>query len=198
VFFGNGDEMVKFRLRKDIRRGSNADAVVRGGEIQVRGSVRGWFESRGPAGQVGRVLGGQGMEHQGRQRKIIDHLGFIGSVAEVGDIVLVRDVGFGEQDDLRGDDIQQFAHKLHDGMGFRQMGATGAQGFPEIGYGIEADDAGALGDVKQEDIKEFQQNVRISEIQVDLVGAEGGPAPFRPIGSIEFMQQGRGTGTQDG
>ena len=64
----------------------------------------------------------EGVEHQWGQGKVVDHLGFVGAIAEVGDVVSVGDVGFGDEGDLGRHDVEQGTHQLDDTVG---LGAGG-------------------------------------------------------------------------
>ncbi len=56
---------------------------MRRGEIEERGLLRRRMQRAGPAGERLRGAGDQRVGGQRRQREIVDHVRFVGAVAEV-------------------------------------------------------------------------------------------------------------------
>ena len=94
-----------------------------------------------PAVEYGCVAGLQCFGEQGCEAELIDHLGFI-AVAVVADVLFVGDVGFGQEDRAGCHLVDNGAHEFDDFVRLGQVDAGGSQLFPEIGDGIESDDAG--------------------------------------------------------
>ena len=103
----------------------------------------------------------------------------------------MRHVGFGDEQHAGGEHPQQVAQQLHDLVRFRQMDAGRADCLPQVGDGIEPDDLGAVVDVEQQDVQVFEQHIRIAEVHVELVVAEGGPDVALPGRGLHRAQQRR-------
>ncbi len=129
------------------------------------------------------------MQNQGRQGEIIDRMGLF-AAPEIGQVLGVGHIGFGEQDHRFCGVIGQKPHQFHDGMGLRQVDAIGADLFPQKRHRIEPDDAHPLVDMQPHDPQKFEQNLGVGEIQIDLIMAEGAPDMARPIGGFDLAQQG--------
>jgi len=131
----------------------------------------------------------QGMQHQGRQGKIIDQLGFVDSVAEIGNVVFMRYVGLADQQDLREGHVQGGPDQLDNLVGLGKVDTRGADFLPQVCDGIQADKLRPSGRVKKQRIQDIQQYIWIMEIQVDLVGAERSPHGFTAGRGVEAGQQ---------
>src|SRR5438045_729 len=129
------------------------------------------------------------MQDQRRQREIIHELGFIRSVSEIGEVLRVRDVCFGDEQNVWRDLVQDFAQELDDAMRLRQMDAGSADLFPKISDGVQSDEARALFDVKEQSTYNGQQHVRLFEVQVHLVRAESCPHFFPSRAGGKFREQ---------
>ena len=129
-------------LGEDATGRVEPDAVVRGQEIEEGGPARGQRQPGGPGGERPRAAGLERVEDEGRQGKVVDQLGLVRPVAEVGEIVRVGDVGLGDQPDARRKLIQDGAKELDDPVGLRQVDAGGADLLPKVGDGIQTDELG--------------------------------------------------------
>ena len=169
-----GDEVIQFAGRNESLERPDSDSVMGGGEIQESAAPGRRGKLRGPAGQVARVALVQGMQQQGREAELVNQVRFVG-VAKIRNVLLVRHIGFGQQQHIRRDDGKQVAENLHGFVGLGQMDAVGADLLPEVGDGIQADDAGPHAHVEQQDIKHLEQHIGVREVEVDLVVAERRP-----------------------
>ena len=97
------------------------------------------------------------------------------AVAEIADIFIVRNVGFGDQAAAGIGAIEDQAPQFDNLVHFRQVDAGRARRLPDKPDGIKADRAPAGGGILQQHIDAFQQHRRLTEVNVDLVFAEGGP-----------------------
>ncbi len=150
-------------------------------------------------GQGGCVPAQEGVEQQGRQGEVVDHLGFIATVAEVADVLRVGNVGFRDDLGVRRHPVQDAAEELDQGVGLGSMNAVRADFLPEVGHGVLAHIAHALADVEEQQGHHALQHLQAAVIQIHLVGAEGGPEVNpAPVGFPEFGQQGQGPGAHDG
>ena len=69
--------------------------------------------------QLEGVAGGKGVQHQRCQGELVDHLGLVGAVAEVADVVGVGHVGLADQQHLGGHRVEYGSPELHDLVGLR-------------------------------------------------------------------------------
>ena len=120
------------------------------------------------------------------------------AVAEVADVFVVRHIGLGQKDDIRRDDGEEVPEQLYHLVGLGQVNAGGSDFFPEIGNGVQPDDAGAGVDVEKKNVQDFEKDIRVGEVQVDLVRAERGPHVLQPLSGLHGCKQGRGAGAHDG
>ncbi|MBA7554851.1 hypothetical protein ES705_47487 [subsurface metagenome] len=72
----------------------------------------------------------EGIQHQGRQGKLVDKLGFIIAVTEIRYIIFMRHIGFGNDHYPGGYNIENSAKELHNRMGLFKMYAAGADCLP--------------------------------------------------------------------
>src|SRR5690349_17192743 len=135
----------------------------------------------------------QRVQDQRRQGKVVDHTRFIVAVPKIRYVVLVRDVGLGDQEHIRCDDIQHSAEQTDDPVGLRQVNTGGPDFLPEIGNGIQSDELRSLGNIKQQRVDDFQKHIRILKVEVHLIGAECGPYLPGAGGCIECGEQRQGT-----
>ena len=124
------------------------------------------------------------MQQQGRKREIVYHLGLVAAVAEITDIFIVGNVGFGNQDYLGGDHVQNAAKQPHHLMGLRQVNTRGADLLPQVGDGIHADDFCPLGHIEKQYPHHVFKNIEAAVVEIDLVRAEGGPQVHPPTANF--------------
>ena len=91
----------------------------------------------------------------------------------------MRDIGFSQNDDIRSYDIQYCAEQLDHIMGLGQVNAAGSDFLPQIGNGIQSQDARILLRIKKQDVDHFFEHIQAFEVKVDLVGTECGPEMHR-------------------
>jgi len=166
----------------------HADAVVRRREIEKRPAGRGGCERGQPADQRLGVLVQPGVQQQRRQAELIHHVRFV-AVAEIADVLGMRDVRFGQQQHARGHPRQHFAEELYHGVRLRQVNARCANLLAHISHGVQANDPRPAPHVVQQHLGQFQQYLRLVKVQVHLVGAEGRPDLPRPAAGRKFGQQ---------
>ena len=109
-------------------------------------------QASSPFGKVRGVAGVKGVQNQGRERELVDHLGLVRAVAKVGDVLVVGDVGLGDENHVRRDRVQDGAEELDHPMRLLQVDAGGADLFPQVGDSVQADDLGPFFDVQQKDL----------------------------------------------
>ena len=133
------------------------------------------------------------VQHQRRQGKLIDHLRFVMTVAEVADVIFMRHVGFGDDHRTGRDRIGNSAEQLNQQMGFFQMDAARAGGFPHIADGVETHIVRAFLQVVEQHPHHADQHLWIAEVKIDLIGAEGRPDKAHlAVRHLEGRQQRRG------
>ena len=66
--------------------------------------------------------------------------------------------------------------------------AAGSRDFPQEGDGIETKDAHSAIQIESHDAHELQQHLRIAEIEIDLVVAEGAPDMARAAHGLHRAQ----------
>ena len=166
----------------------HADAVMGCGEVEEGAAFRRGLEIHGPLREMPAVSGDQRMQQQGRQRELVDHVSLV-SVPEIADILRMRDIRFRQEGDVNADEFDKIPHQLHHLVCFIEMDAGGSGPFPEIGNGVQPDDARAVGDIEQEDVQKLEQHIRIGKVEVELVVAERGPEMADPRPRPNFAQQ---------
>ena len=137
------------------------------------------------------------MQQQRRQAELVDHVRLV-AVAEIADVLGMGHVGLGEQHQARLQHLQHIAQQLDHLVRLRQVDAAGADLFPQIGNGVEADDLGAVMDIEQQNIQKLEQHIRVGEVDIDLVVAERAPNPALAVGRLHRAQQRRGARAGDG
>jgi len=137
------------------------------------------------------------MECERREGEVVHHLGFIGAArlrercAEVTDVIFMRHIRLGDQQDAGRHGVENCPPQLHNRVRLRQVDARRAGRLPQIGNRVEANDLRALGDVMQQYIRHLQEHLGIGIVEVDLVCAEGGPDVAQAIGRLHGCQQGQ-------
>lgn len=157
----------------------DANAVVRREEVEERGSLGGRPGRPRPRREMAGVRAQQRMQHQRWKREIVDQLRLVRPVPEVRDVVHVRHVGLGDELNFRRCPIHYGAHQLNDRVRLWQVNAGRADLLPEIGDRIESDEPCPLAHVEQQRLHQRDEHPRILHVHVHLIGAEGGPNPFR-------------------
>ena len=196
--FGNaGDEGAALFVGEDVFEGTEADAVVGGGEVEEGAAWRQVGQGSGPFCEVFSGAGLEGVEEEWGEGELIDHVGLVAGT-EVGEVFAVGDVCFGDEDDVGGDDVEDVAQEFDDLVGLGEVDAGGADLFPEIGDGVESDDPDAAVDVVEEDVKKFEEDIGIGEVEVNLVFAEGGPDVAGAVAGLGEGEEGVGAGSDDG
>ncbi len=174
---------------------------MRGQEIQERAALGRGRKGREPAPERRGIPRSKGVEGEGRQGKLVDHVGLI-PLPKVGDVLLMRNVGFRHEEHrvLRGvkGQFADQAQGLHQGVGFRKVNAGRPQTLVEIGHRIKAHEPGALGQIEEEHPGEFQKHPGVGQVQINLIFAKGGPDVAHPPIGVNGHQQGRGSGTHHG
>ena len=100
------------------------------------------------------------MKDERRKRKVIDELRFILSIAEIGNVLFVRHIGFGDEMDMRGNVIKHGAQELNDGVRLRKVNAGGADLLPKICDGIETNELRAVLCVHEDEYRRFRAGHR--------------------------------------
>ncbi len=137
------------------------------------------------------------MQDERRQGEVVHHLRFVSAVAEVRNIVGVRDVGLGDQHHTRRNFVQHGAQKLNDPVRLRQVNAGRADFLPQIGYRIQPDKFRAPRNVKQQEIDDLQQHLGLPTVEIDLIFAERRPHLLFAGRGSEARQQRQGAGADD-
>ena len=117
-----------------------------------------------PAAQSLQPRGGAGderVQHQRRQRELVDEVGLVVAVAEVGDVLGVRNVGLGEQPRPGRDLVDEGPPQLDDGVGLRQVQARRAGLLPEEPDRVQPDRRGAADEVAEQHVGELEQGLRV-------------------------------------
>ena len=110
--------------------------------------------------------------------------------AKVTEILGAGHVCFGEQDHRFTGKIAQHPHQFNDGMGLRQVDGRCADFLPEKRHRVQPQDAHAVVDMQAHDPEEFQQDLGVSEIEIDLIVAKGAPDMAGAICGFHLAQQG--------
>src|SRR5688500_13386804 len=147
-----------------------------GGEKIKKGGAAGWqLKSLSPFREDMAIPCMKSVQDQRRQREVIDHLRLIPAIAEIGDILIVRDICLCNEDHMRCYFVEHRAKEADDAVCPGQVNTGGADFLPEIGDSIQTDELGTLSSIKQESVDNFQQYIRITEIEIDLICAERRP-----------------------
>ena len=131
----------------------------------------------GPGAEPRGGAGDEGVQDQRRQRELVDEVGLVLAVAEVGDVLRVGDVGLGQQPRARGHVVDQGPPELDDRVGLRQVDAGGAGLLPEEPDGVEPDGRGTTREVAEQHVGQLEQRGGVPHVDVDLVLAERRPGP---------------------
>jgi hypothetical protein len=104
----------------------------------------------------------QGVQQQRRrQTELVDHVGLV-TVAEVTYVLPVGHIGLGDQYTVRRGHLDHISQQFHHLVRLPQMDTTGTELLPQIGDGIQTDEAGTLADVKEKDRDELDQHFRVA------------------------------------
>src|SRR5210317_2208959 len=98
----------------------------------------------GPVSQNRTVFFEEGIEQQRRQSKVVNHLRLIFAVSKVADVLLVGYIGFRNNDDIRGNQIQYTPEEFNHVVGLTQMDTSGADFFPQVSDCIKSQDSSSL------------------------------------------------------
>ncbi len=80
------------------------------------------------------------VQQQRRQAELVDHVRLV-ALAEIADVLGMRDVGLGQQQHVRGERLNEVAQQLDHLVRLRQVDAGGPRLLPEIGDRVQPDDA---------------------------------------------------------
>ena len=180
-----------FRVRENPLQRPHTDAVVRCGKIQECPAARQCRERRGPLCQVSSLARLQGVEEKWRQGELVDNMCFI-AVAEVGDILILRHVCLRDEKNVRRQQLNDVAEQLDDLVRLWQVNAWRAEILPQVGDGVESEYPHTLGDIKKQDVDEFEQDIRILKVEIYLVVAERGPDVSLAVAGLGAAQKGGG------
>ena len=134
------------------------------------------------------VLHAQRHEQPRHERKMKRHVAFVAlALAEVGHRVLRPLVGLAQQHAVAVFLVHVRAQPLEDGVGFRQVFATGALAFVEIGHGVQPQPVHAQVEPEIHHLDHFVMHLRVVPVEVRLVREEAVPVigarPRRPRSS---------------
>lgn len=129
----------------------------------------------------------QPIDRQRRQRKVIDPMRLV-AVTEVAQILLIGQVGFGNQNDVGGSMVDQGPHQPDDFMGFRLVHAGAAGSLPQKRHCIQSNNPHTALDVPQQHVQHLQQYRRRRVVQIDLIATKGAPHLFGALGRIKSLQ----------
>ncbi|MPL99986.1 hypothetical protein SDC9_46209 [bioreactor metagenome] len=185
------DHRRDFLGRQDALDRAHADAVMARGEVEIGATQRRRRHRPQPAPQVPHRARQHRMQHQGRQRELIDHMRLV-TPAEIAQVLGLGHVRLGQQDHRLGRVIRKQPHQLHDRMGLRHVDRGRARRLPQEGHRIEPDDPHAFVDMQPQDAQDLEQHLGVAEIEIDLIVAEGAPDMARPRRRRHRAQKRRG------
>ena len=133
------------------------------------------------------------MQNERWQREVVDDMSFV-PFAEIAQVLGLGHIGFGQKDDRFDGVVAQQSDQLHDGVGLRQVDRRRPRLFPQERHRIETDDLNSVVDMRPNDPKEFEQNLWITKIKVDLIVAERAPDMARTVLCVDLLQERRGPG----
>ena len=169
-----GEHLVDFTLRQGAFGRPQPDPVMAGSEIEIGASGQGRRIAPRQPFQIKRIAGQQRVRQQRRQGEIIDDMRFI-LVAEIGQIFMVGNIGFGDDDQRFDMMIKQGAQQPYDFVSLIEIDRRRADFFPEKGDRIKPEDTYTMVDIGSDDLDKFDQDFGIAEIEVQLVGTECAP-----------------------
>ena len=152
------DQTVEPLLRHQPFQRANSDPVVRRREVEEGHACAGEFKIRTARHSRAPRHRSECVQQQRRKAELIDGMCLV-SVAEVADVLLVRHIGFRQQNGPRRKIIDQVAHQLDDRMRLGQMHARRADSLPQETDGVQANDGGPVLDVQQQDVQRLEQHV---------------------------------------
>src|SRR5574339_33384 len=133
------------------------------------------------------------MQSQWWQCKVINHLRFVCSVPEIGNIVIVWDVCLCNEQNIRRCNIQHCTDEANDAMGLWKMDTRCSNFFPQVRDGIQTNQLSTFGNIKKQCVDDFQKHIWVLKIEIDLISTERGPHPFRARGRFKLRQERQGT-----
>ncbi len=86
------------------------------------------------------------MQQQRRQAELVHQMRLV-TVAKIADVLVMGQVGLGQQNRARGDVIHHQSHQLDNLMSLGQVNAGGADLLPQIGNGIQAHNPSTVGNI---------------------------------------------------
>ena len=88
---------------------------------------------------------------------------------------MIRHVGFGDQNGAGSELIQDCPQQTHQFVCLWQVDAGRGTLFPQIAYRIKAEYADTSFEEQSNNPEEFQQYIRVTEIEIDLIVTECTP-----------------------
>ena len=85
---------------------------------------------------------------------------------------------FAQQQGAGTHDFAHHAHHAHQGVHLQQVAAGGAQGFPNVGHRVQADDVDTVVAQVQHVVRHVVEHGGVGVVQIPLVGIEGGHDHF--------------------
>ena len=160
---------------------------MRGEKIEVAGPHQGRWHAHAPAPQNAGIREKQRVEDQWWQRKIINPVGLI-AITEIAQILLIWQVGLGDDDSLIIINIGDVADKLNDCMCLAQIETAGSGFLPQKTHRIEAQDTNTVINKIENNADEFLKQERIGKIKINLILAEGTPDFLFPADRCHRLQ----------
>ena len=111
------------------------------------------------------------------------------TIAKIAQILLIWQVGLGDDHRFLIIDISDVADELDDGMCLAQVEAGCPRLLPQKAHGIKAKDTNAMINEIQDDADELFKKERIGKIKINLVLAESTPDPSFSSSRCYRLQQ---------
>ena len=125
--------------------------------------------------QQGGVPGGYGIPDADHAAHIVEHIAFrLIHRAKVGGHLARFHDHLALEDHRRADQLGQDAQHPHNGMHLGQVTAAGAQLFPDIGHGVDAEHVHPQIGQEQQVAGHLVKDHRVAVVHIPLVGIEGG------------------------
>ena len=124
--------------RQEAGGGQQADAVVRGQEVEEGGVGAADRKGRGPGPQAGSLFLQERVQDQGRQGELVHQLRFLAPIAEIAQVLPLGHVGLREQEHPGGGGVQHGAQEAHQAVRPGVVQAGGAGLLPDVGHRVQA------------------------------------------------------------
>ena len=122
--------------------------------------------------------------------RIVSEMGFL-TVTEIGQVLLLRNIGFSDDNAIRTKRLEQQTQNLNKAISLRPVDAGGVGFLPDEADRIKTNLTHTVARHPTQQIGESNQHIGTSPVQIHLVRTEGGPHLTFGIRRAQLSEQGR-------